>query len=217
MVRIVLVDDHPIVRQGMRSLLEAESGWEIVGEASDGLSAIEVIAKTEPDIAVIDVMMPNLNGLEVIRRVTRLTRRTRIVVLSMHADEPYVVQAFQHGAMAYVLKATSTTSLVTAIRNILSGRRYLSPPLSEQGIEDYLQRVSDANQPVDRYELLTRREREVLHLVVQGETSNRIAERLSISPRTVESHRANLMRKLRFTTTSELYHFAHQRGIVSVK
>lgn len=216
MIRIVLADDHPIVRQGMRSLLEAERDWSVVGEASDGLSAVEVIAEARPDVAIIDIMMPDLNGLEVTRRVSRATPRTRIVVLSMHADEAYVVRAFQNGAMAYVLKATSTTNLVEAIRAVMAGGRYLSPPLSQQGIDDYFQRVSNANQPVDRYELLTRREREVLQFVVQGETSNEIAKRLSISPRTVESHRANLMRKLRFTTTSELYHFAHQRGIVGV-
>lgn len=208
------MDDHPIVRQGLRTLLESEPGWEVIGEASDGRSAVEMITQQQPDVAVVDVILPDLNGLEVIQQVVERVSLTRVIMLSMHAHESYVAQALQCGASAYVLKATSTANLVTAIREALVGRRYLSPPLTQQSIDDYIQRVSQANQPVDRYLLLTRREREVLHLIVEGHTNNQIAKRLSISPRTVETHRANLMRKLQLQTSSELHHYAHRRGLV---
>jgi two-component system, NarL family, response regulator NreC len=212
-MRIIVADDHPIVRKGMRVLLEDEPGWAIVEECADGLAAVESIERLEPDIAIVDIMMPYLNGVEVIRRSSRKSTNTRFLALSMHADESYAVDAFTAGATGYVLKATGTRCLIGAVREVMAGRRYLSPPLSLDRIEQYIQRASDSDKPSDQYELLTEREREVLHLIVQGHTNNQVAERLAISPRTVESHRASLMRKLGLKTSVDLYHFAHKRGI----
>lgn len=216
MTTIVLADDHPIVRQGLRSLLESEPGWDVVGEAANGLNAVELIEQLRPDVAIVDVMMPDLNGLEVVRRVRRRAPDTALVVLSMHTDEPYVIEALRGGAMAYVLKGTNTAHLVEAVREVEAGRRYLSPPLTERVIDAYVQRVVEADRPIDRYDLLTPREREVLQLAAQGESQVEIAERLSISPRTVETHRANLMRKLGLRTQADLHRYAIQRGIVEV-
>jgi DNA-binding NarL/FixJ family response regulator len=215
MTTILLADDHPIVRQGLRSLLEAEPGWTIVAEATDGLSAVDLIEQFRPHVAIVDVMLPDLNGLEVVRRAMRHAPETRVIVLSMHADEPYVLEALRGGAMAYVLKATSTTSLIEAIREVMTGRRYLSPPLTQHAIDAYLERANAANQPFDRYELLTPREREVLQLAAQGTTNAEIAERLVISIRTVETHRTNLMRKLELRTAAGIKHFASMRGLVT--
>jgi two-component system, NarL family, response regulator NreC len=213
-LNVFVADDHPIVRQGLRTLIEAEPGWTVIGEASNGLQAIASIEATRPDVAIIDVMMPDLGGLEVIRRTAKCSPYTKTIALSMYADEAYVVEALRCGASAYVLKATSTDHLISAIRNVLAGTYYLSPPLTQTGIDDYLQRAEDASQPIDRYDLLTEREREVFYLIVQGETNNQIAERLDISPRTVESHRANLMKKLKVRSSSDLYHLAYNRGLV---
>ena len=213
MTSIVLVDDHPIVRQGLRALLEAEAGWTIVGEAADGLSAVEIVEQLRPDVAIVDVVMPDLNGLEVVRRIRRRAPETLVIVLSMHAEEPYVLEALQGGAMAYVLKGMSTTSLVEAMHEVLGGRRYLSPPLTERAIDVYLERASATDRPIDQYDLLTPREREVLHLAAQGGSNADIADRLAISPRTVETHRANLMRKLDLRNHADLVRYAFQRGI----
>ena len=214
MTTIVLADDHPIVRQGLRSILEAEQGWSVIGEAEDGLSAVEVITERQPDVAIVDVMMPDLNGLEVVRRVVGRCPSTRVIVLSMHADEPYVLEALRGGAMAYVIKATSTTSLIEAVREVMAGRHYLSPPLNQRAVDSYVARAVQTERPPDRYDLLTHREREVLQLAAQGSTNAAIAERLSISSRTVETHRANLMRKLGLASANDLYRFALERGIV---
>jgi two-component system response regulator NreC len=214
MTTIVLADDHPIVRQGLRALLETEPGWSVVGEAGDGHGALELIEHARPDVAVVDVMMPDLNGLEVVRRAAKRAPRTRLVVLSMHADESYALEALRGGASAYVLKATSTTSLVEAVRAALSGRRYLSPPLTELAIEALLHPARGPVQPFDRYELLTARERDVLFLAVQGGNNAAIADRLGIGARTVETHRANLMRKLGLRAHVDLVRYAIQRGLI---
>jgi two-component system, NarL family, response regulator NreC len=215
MMKIIIADDHPIVRQGLRSLIDAEPGWHLVGESDNGFQTIELVDETQPDVAIIDLMMPDLGGLEVIRRVLKSKPDTGVIALSMHADEAYVVEALRSGARGYVVKATSTEHLTSAVREVQSGGYYLSPPHTHADIHDYLKRAEYAGQSVDKYELLTEREREVLHLIVQGETSNQIAERFSISPRTVESHRANLMKKLQVRSSSDLYHFAYRRGLVS--
>lgn len=212
---IVLADDHPIVRQGVRGLLESEPGFEIVGEAGDGREAVEILEQLRPDLAIVDLMLPDLNGLEVTRRALRASPRTRIVILSMYSDEPHVLEALRAGASAYVLKGTSTETLIFALREALAGRRYLSPPLSDRAMEVYLAQVGTAASPADRYELLTAREREVLELLARGATYAQIADKLSISPRTAETHRTNLIRKLDLKTQADITLYAIQRGLIA--
>jgi DNA-binding NarL/FixJ family response regulator len=212
MITIVLADDHPIVRQGLRTLLSAEPDYRIVGEAADGLSAARLVEQLRPDVLVLDLMMPGLGGLELTRRVRSLPSPPQVVVLSMHADEVYVLDALHSGAAAYVLKENDTSELIAALQAAVAGKRYLSPPLSERAIDSYV-RQSHAT-PLDPFELLTAREREVLLLVVAGHTNAAIAAELLISPRTAETHRANLMRKLGLHGQAELLRFAAQRGLV---
>jgi len=215
MTTIVLADDHNVVRQGLRTLLEGEPGFEVVGEASDGHGAVDLVSSLQPDVLVIDLMMPNLNGLEVVRQVGKKFPTTRSIILSMHSNESYVVQALKYGAAGYVLKESIADELVRAINEVSIGRRYLSPPLSDQAIEAYSNK-SEEHEP-DPYELLTTREREVLQLAVEGYGNKEIGERLSISPRTVESHRANFKQKLGLKTQTDLIRFALKQGIIAME
>jgi DNA-binding NarL/FixJ family response regulator len=212
---IVLADDHHVVRQGLRSLLEAEPDFSVVGEAGDGLEAAQLIERLQPDVLVLDLMMPGLNGLEVTRQVSQRSPRTHVVILSMHPNEAYVLEALRAGAAAYVLKESTSAELVRAVREAVAGRRYLSPPLSERAIEAYMQKAESA--ALDPYETLTAREREVLHLVAEGHTNAEIAERLFVSRRTVETHRANLMRKLGLRTQTDLISYALRQGILPME
>lgn len=209
---IVLADDHQVVRQGLHALLEAERGFSVVGEASDGLAAISLVERLKPDVLVVDLMMPGLNGQEVTRRACKLSPKTRIVVLSMHSSEPYVMEALRNGAAGYVLKDASSADLIHAVREVMAGRRYLSPPLSERAIDAYQAKAKAADW--DRYDMLTTRERETLQLVAEGRTNNEIASRLGISPRTAETHRANLMRKLQLRTHTDLIKYAIEQRII---
>jgi two-component system, NarL family, response regulator NreC len=211
-VTIAVADDHPLVRQGLRAVLEAEPDFQLVGEAGDGLEATQLVERLRPDALVIDLMMPGLNGLEVTRQVRQRSPETRVVVLSMHADEGYVLEALRNGAVGYVLKDSSATELVQALRDVFAGQRYLSRQLSERAIEAYIQRA-ESTAP-DSYHSLTTREREVLQLAAEGCSSAEIAARLSISPRTAETHRSNLMRKLGLHTQTDLIRYALRRGII---
>jgi len=215
MIRIVLADDHPIVRKGLRTLLEEEPDCEVVGEAEDGITAVEMAEQLKPDVLVTDVAMPGLGGLEVARRVSSPAHAPKVIVLSAYSNEPYVLEALRNGASAYVLKSTSTNTLVEAVREVVAGHRYLSPPLTERAINAYVLQASQSSQDLDPYEMLTNREREVLHMAAEGLNNQEIGERLVISPRTVETHRANLMRKLELDTTSDLLQYALRRGIIA--
>lgn len=212
MPTIVLADDHHIVRQGLRALLESEPNFRLVGETGDGLEAVRMVEKLQPQILITDVMMPGLNGLEVTRQVHKAAPYTRVIILSMHANDAYVVEALKNGAVGYVLKDSQASDLVQAVKEVAVGRRYLSPPLSEREIELYVKKVEHA--PEDPYESLTNREREVLQMAAEGRTSAEIAERLFISPRTAEGHRANLLRKLGLQNHTDLVRFALKRGIL---
>lgn len=212
MTTIVLADDHHVVRQGLRTLLESESDFRVIGEAGDGLEAVQLVERLQPDVLVLDLMMPSLNGLEVTRQVSQRSPQTRVVILSMHSSEAYVLEALRHGAAGYVLKASSAADLIKAVREVTAGRHYLSPPLSEQAIAAYVQKAKEAT--LDKYETLTTREREVLHLAAEGFSNREIAERLSISPYTAMTHRANLMRKLDLHSQTDLVRYALQRGII---
>jgi two-component system, NarL family, response regulator NreC len=210
--RIVIADDHPVVRHGVRSLLQTDPDFTVIAEASDGLETVQLVEKHQPEVLVVDLMIPGLSGLEVTRQVKLRTPSTLVVILSMHANEPYVLEALKNGASGYVLKDSSGTDLVQAIKQVLAGQRYLSPPLSERAVEAYLQRSQAST--FDPYDSLTEREREVLHLAAEGMSNPEVATRLSISPRTVETHRANLMRKLGLKTQTDLIRYALRRGIL---
>ncbi len=212
MTDILLADDHHIVRQGLRALLESEPHFRLVGEAGDGIEAVRLTEKLKPDVLITDVMMPGLTGLEVARQVARSVPQTRIIILSMYSNDAYVLEALKNGAQGYVLKDSQASDLVQAVREVAAGRRYLSPPLSERALELYVKKVEDV--PEDPYEMLTTREREVLQMAAEGRTSAEIAERLFISPRTAEGHRANLMRKLGLQNQTDLIRFALKRGIL---
>jgi two-component system, NarL family, response regulator NreC len=212
---IVLADDHPIVRQGLRALLEAEPGWSVIGEAGDGLQAVELVERLKPGVLVADLMMSGINGLEVARQVSQRCPQTRVVILSMHANEAYVMEALRNGAAGYVLKDSSAGDLVHALREVGVGRHYLSPPLSERAIAAYIERAGQA--AMDPYDSLTNREREILQLAAEGYNNQEIAERLTISPRTAETHRANLMRKLALRNQTDLVRYALRRGILPLE
>jgi two-component system, NarL family, response regulator NreC len=212
MPTIVLADDHHIVRQGLRALLESEPNFRLVGETGDGLEAVRLVEKLQPQVLITDVMMPGLNGLEVTRQVHKVAPHTRVIILSMHANDAYVVEALKNGAVGYVLKDSQASDLVQAVKEVAAGRRYLSPPLSERELELYVKKVEHA--PEDPYESLTNREREVLQMAAEGRTSAEIAERLFISPRTAEGHRANVLRKLGLQNHTDLVRFALKRGIL---
>jgi DNA-binding NarL/FixJ family response regulator len=215
MTTIVLADDHHIVRQGLRALLEVEPGFNVVAEAGDGLEALQLVEQLGPNVLVLDLMMPGLNGLEVTRQLTKHSPKTGIVILSMYANEAYVLEALANGASAYVLKDSDSADLVHAVREVAAGRRYLSPPLSDRAIEVYQAKAKAAT--LDRYETLTTREREVLQLVAEGHTNTDIASLLGISARTVETHRSNLMHKLVLHTQADVIRYALRRGIIPME
>ena len=205
-------EDHHVVRQGFKALLEAQSDFRLIGEAADGLTAVELVEKHHPNILVLDLMIPRLHGLEVIRRVHKSAPHTRVIVLSMHPDEPYVMEALRNGASGYVLKDSTAAELVQAVRTVMAGRRHLSPALEERALTGYVERPGQSD--LDVYETLTNRERLVLQLAAEGKTSAEIGKELFISPRTVETHRANLMRKLSLRSQTDLVRFAIRKGII---
>jgi len=211
-VSVMLADDHPIIRFGLRSLLQSEPDFDVIGEANDGLSAIEMMERCNPDVAIVDLMMPDMNGLEVLRQSRRFASKTRVIVLSMHSDHAYVLEALRSGAMGYVLKDACSADLIQAIHEVVAGERYLSATISKHILEAYIQRGRDAGR--DPYETLTAREREVLQLAAQGRSNPQIAVTLAISPRTVEIHRANMMHKLGLHHQTELVRYALRREIL---
>jgi DNA-binding NarL/FixJ family response regulator len=186
----------------------------VVGEAVDGLSALDLVQELEPEIAILDLQMPDLGGLEVARRLQSAAPATKVIILSMHGDEPFVQEAMRYGVLGYVLKGAATSDLTAAVHSAMAGKRFLSPTLNERAINAYASRAQGRTGPLDRYELLTNREREVVQLAAQGLSNAEIGERLSISPRTAETHRTNLMRKLGLKDQTELMRFAIRRGLV---
>jgi DNA-binding NarL/FixJ family response regulator len=211
-VSILLADDHAILRQGLSSLLSSEPEFQIIGEANDGVEAIQLAERLKPDVLILDLMMPGVNGLEVTRQIRQHLPNIRIVILSMHSKEAYVLEAMKYGADAYVLKDSQAVELVKAVQEVIDGRRYLSPPLSERAIEAYIQKTHTNS--LDIYQTLTGREREVVQLAAEGNSNAEIGTRLGISPRTVEIHRSNMMRKLNLSSQTDLIRFALQRGII---
>ena len=209
MITVLLADDHIVMRQGLRALIDSQADLQVVGEASNGHEALEMIQQKKPAVSVLDLMMPGLSGLEVTRQVWRISQ---VLILSMHADEAYVIEALRKGASGYVLKDATANELIQAIRIVASGQRYLSSPFSERAISAYIQRVKTGS--LEPYDTLTTREREILQLVAEGRNSAEIAQRLSISPRTVEAHRASLNRKLDIHSQADLIRLAMKKGLL---
>jgi DNA-binding NarL/FixJ family response regulator len=211
-IKIVLADDHHIVREGFRMVLEAQPDFVVVGEASDGIETIQVVDALKPDVLVVDLMMPGINGLEVARQ---LRNKVRTVILSMHDNEAYVIEALKIGVFGYVLKDATSKELVQAVKFAATGKHYLSAPFKDKPIETYI--MNRDIEPKTLYDSLTNREREVFQLVAKGNSNAKIGELLHISSRTVEIHRANMMRKLNFHSQTELIQFALQRGILPLE
>ena len=214
MTTIVLVEDHNLVRAGLKHLIQDDKTLKLVGEASDGIEAVVLVERLRPRILLLDLMIPRLHGLEVIRQVKKL-RGTSTIVISMHADEPYVIEAFRNGACGYVLKDSTPAELITAIKTVISGGRYLSPTVSDLTLSAYVRNI-EGESVEDVYRMLSPRERIVLQLAAEGRPAGDIARELYISPRTVESHRASLMKKLSLRTQTDLVKFAIRRKIIEV-
>ena len=210
MITAVIADDHEIVRRGLRSLLETHA-CRIVAEAADGLTAAQTVEKLKPGLLFLDLNMPRLHGLEVLKQVRASSPNTRVIVLSMHNDEPYVIEALRAGAAAFLLKGSESREIETALKEVLADRRFLSAQLSEWAITALTSKVADTSDPLAS---LTAREREVLQLAAEGFGTTELAEKLFISPRTCETHRANLMRKLGLQTQTDLVRFAIRKGLI---
>jgi len=213
-LRLVLADDHNMMRSGLRLLLEREAGFSVVGEASDGREAIEITDAQTPDVVVMDVAMPNLNGIEAARRVTTSHPNTSVIILSMHSDESYVLRALNAGARGYLLKDSAESDLIAAVYAVSEGKAFFSPAISKLLVEDYVRQLRQRGVE-DSYELLTPRERELLQLLAEGKTTKEIASALNLSPHTVETHRANVLRKLNLNSLPELILYAVRKGVIS--
>jgi two-component system response regulator NreC len=213
-IRVLLADDHTILRDGIRSLLEDQEDIEVVGEAEDGQSAVRMTSQLKPDVVVMDIAMPILNGLEATRKIQRDLPRVRVLILTMHENEEYIRQVLAAGALGYVLKDAAARDLIGAIRTVYQGEAVLSPAITRLVIEDYL-RWGDIR-PQDTSNGLTPREREVLQLIAEGYTNKSIAEILSISVKTVQTHRTNLMAKLDLHDRGELIKYAIQKKIIDI-
>ena len=213
-VRILLGDDHTLVRQGLRKILEERSDWAVVAEASDGREAVRQAAATQPDVAILDIGMPLLNGIEATRQLTRRFPDMRVLILSMHGDEAYITRALQAGAHGYLLKDSADTDLIRGVAAVAAGKSFFSPTVAKVMLDDYVRQLADKG-IVDRFESLSDREREVFQLVAEGRSNKEVADLLSISPATVETHRSHILQKLDVHNTAELVLYAVRRGVIS--
>jgi len=212
MVRILLVDDHSLVRASLRSLLTDNPSIEVVGEANDGRQALELVGQHHPDLVLMDISMPGLNGLEATRQIVKTHSKARVIVLSMHASEHHVLRALRAGASGYVLKGSPARELELAVDAVARGEIFLSPAISKHVIEVFLNRTSDQDDPLEH---LTPRQREILQLIAEGKSSKQIAQLLDSSVKTIESHRASLMERLDIHDVAGLVRYAIRHGLVS--
>jgi RNA polymerase sigma factor (sigma-70 family) len=213
-IRILLADDHTVVRKGLRLLLEMQAGFSVIADAADGREAVELAQKLTPDVVVMDVAMPILNGIEAARQITAKLPQTAVVFLSMHADEGYVLKALKAGARAYLLKDSAEYDLINAIRAVSEGKAFFSPAISKMLVEDYMRQMRE-RAVEDSFELLTTREREVLQLFAEGQSNKEVATRLGLSTYTVETHRSNILQKLNLHSSAELILYAVRKGVIS--
>ncbi len=213
-IRILLADDHTVMRRGLRLLLESQSEFSVVAEAADGREAVQQTEATLPDVAVVDIAMPNLSGIEATERITSAFPKTAIVILSMHSDEGYVLRALKVGAKAYLLKDSAESDLIDAIKAVHEGKTFFSPEISKMLVEDHVREIK-ARGSEDRYDQLTSREREILQLVAECKSNKEIAQFLHLSPFTVETHRRNLLEKLKLHSLAELILYAVRKGVIS--
>jgi DNA-binding NarL/FixJ family response regulator len=212
-LRVLLADDHGIVRRGLRSLIETQPDIKVVAEAADGLEALRLCEEHQPDVMILDVGMPKLNGIEVAERVHKLPRAPHVIILSMHADESYVIRALSAGARAYLLKDATDEDLIPALRAVVAAKPFFSPMITAILVGDYVRQLQ-ARGLTDSYHLLTEREREVLQLLAEGRTNKEVAALLDVGVSTVETHRANLMQKLNLHNTAEIVLYAVRKGLI---
>ena len=213
-LRIVLADDHTLVRQGVRKILEDQENWTVVAEAQDGRELVKKVLEMQPDMVVVDVAMPLLNGIEATRQILRKLPSARVLMLSMHADEAYIIQSLEAGARGYLLKDSADSDLVRAVTAVVEGKSFFSPSVAAIMLDDYVKHLAEKG-IADRYSSLTEREREVFQLVAEGRTNKEVADLLCISVATAETHRAHILQKLDLHSTAELVLYAVRRGVIS--
>ena len=213
-IRVLLADDHTLMRRGLRLIVEQQPDLVVVGEAEDGRQAVALVASLRPDVAVVDIGMPNLNGIEAARQITDGESGTAVVILSMHADETYILRALKAGARGYLLKDSAESDVVRAIRAVAEDKSFFSPAVSKVLLEDYVKKLERTGSE-DSYDLLTPREREILQLIAEGKSNKDAANLLHLSVYTVETHRANIMEKLNLKSVAELILYAVRKGIIS--
>jgi two-component system, NarL family, response regulator NreC len=212
-LRILLADDHTVVRQGLRKVLEARPEWQVVAEAGDGREAVRLAEETTPDVAILDVAMPLLNGIDAVRQIARKVPTTRMLVLSMHADEAYVTQMLRAGAAGYLLKDSADVDLLQAVDAVSAGKSFFSPAIARVIADDYVRHLADRGVS-DRFELLSEREREIFQLIAEGKTNKEIAALLFLSPSTVDTHRSRIMEKLDVHSAAEIVLYAVRKGVI---
>jgi len=212
-IRILLADDHTVVRKGLRLLLEGQPGFEVVADAADGRAAVSLAVQHTPDVVVMDVAMPGLNGIEAARQISTRLPQVAVVFLSMHSDESYVLKALKSGARGYLLKDSAEHDLINAVIAVSEGKAFFSPAISRMLMEDYLRQMQD-RKVEDSYELLTTREREVLQLLAEGRNNKEVATVLNLSLYTVETHRGNILQKLNLHNQAELILYAIRKGVI---
>ncbi len=213
-LRILLGDDHTLMRQGLRKILEEKPDWEVVAEAGNGREAVRRTLELKPDVAILDIAMPQLNGIEAARQITRRAAMVRVLILSMYSDEAYIVQALRAGATGYLLKDSADADLIRAVTDLSQGKSFFSPAVAKVMLDDYVRHLAERG-ITDRFDSLSEREREIFQLIAEGHSNKEIADLLCLSPTTVETHRAHLMEKLDVHSTAEIVLYAVRKGVIS--